>query len=291
MQSTRKEYVTLSFDIEDWFQVESFKTKFPIETWDSQELRVEKGTEQIINLLDKYNIKATFFVLGWIAEKRPEMIKEIYDRGHEISSHGYCHKLNYNMSSKELYNDLKKSKSIIENIINNKIYGYRAPTFSVSDEVIKVLGQLDYEYDSSFNQFSKHDRYGVLSNHKNEMVFEVSDSISEISLPVTSLYKQEIPIAGGGFFRLYPLWMTKGLIRKHFKTNNYYMFYAHPWEFDPGMPKVNNVGMLNKFRHYVNVKSNYKKLELLINYLQKNKCVFLPARDYLMLNNRGDNKL
>ncbi len=291
MQNNGNKYVTLSFDIEDWFQVESFKEKFPIETWENQILRVEKGTEKILKLLDKYDIKATFFILGWIAEKKPEMVRKIYDLGHEISSHGYSHKLNYNMSNPELYEDLKKSKAIIEEIINDKVLGYRAPTFSVSDEVISILGELDYKYDSSFNQFSKHDRYGVLSNYKNDVTFQASEKITEVAIPATSVFNQEFPIAGGGFFRLYPIWMTKKLVNKHFNSNDYYIFYAHPWEFDPDMPKVKSVGALNKFRHYVNVKSNYNKLEMFIKYLQSINCTFLPACNYLSLKNRGGNKI
>ncbi|TFJ93052.1 polysaccharide deacetylase family protein [Lentibacillus salicampi] len=278
-----KKYVSLSFDIEDWFQVESFKSLFPIETWDDQKLRVDKGTDKILNLLAKYDIKATFFILGWIADRKPELVKKIYDYGHEVSSHGYNHQLNYNMTNKELYNDFRKSKILLEDIIKDEVLGYRAPTFSISDDVIKLLGDLDYKYDSSFNQFSKHDRYGALTLKNNNIKFEASEHITEVSLPSTKFLNFEFPIAGGGFFRLYPLWLTKMLIKEHFKTNDYYVFYAHPWEFDPEMPKVKNAGAINKFRHYVNVKSNYTKLEDFINYLQSLNCSFISISDYLKL--------
>lgn len=279
-------YATLSFDIEEWFQVESFKEVISIDDWENQEMRVQKGIDKILFLLERNKIKATFFILGWVAERNPNLVKRIYAAGHEIASHGYYHQLNYNMTNEALYQDIQKSKHVLESIINDKVLGYRAPTFSISEELIQILGELNFKYDSSFNQFSKHDRYGKFKNSKKKAVFKVSEKIIEVSLPVSKIFKQEVPIAGGGFFRLYPLWFTKSLIKKYYKYNNYYVFYAHPWEFDPNMPRLKNIGFVNKFRHYVNIESNYKKLEYLIKYLQSIDCMFLPINEYLNINKR-----
>jgi polysaccharide deacetylase family protein (PEP-CTERM system associated) len=276
----------LTFDIEDWFQVETFKNIFPIEKWNEQNLRIDEGTNKILDLLRKYNIKATFFILAWIAKKNPRLVKKIYKEGHEISSHGYSHKLNYNMSKKELYNDLKNSKEILESIIKDKVIGYRAPTFSINDELITTLIEIGYEYDSSLNQFSKHGTYGNLKYTKmkkmnDNMIFRYDNKIIEISLPVIKVFEKEIPFTGGGFFRLYPLWLTKKLLQKHFQTNNYYIFYAHPWELDPDQPIVRNIKLFSKFRHYINIRKNYQKIESFINYLQFYEVEFVTIRKYL----------
>ena len=286
----KKKFVALTFDIEDWFQVEIFNKLFPIERWDEQELRVEEGTNKILILLKKYNIKATFFILGWIAERKPNLVKSIYKEGHEISSHGYSHKLNYNMSKTELYDDLQKSKKILENIINDEVIGYRAPTFSINDEVINAIIKSGYQYDSSLNQFAKHDTYGSLDRTKvsivkDNSIFQLNNSLIEFSLPVEKLIGNKIPFTGGGFFRLYPLWLTKKLIRKHFKKNDYYVFYAHPWEVDPDQPKVVNTKLINKIRHYINLERNYNKLELLIKYLMSHNVDFIRLKDHLEMYN------
>ncbi len=283
---SKKRYAILTFDIEDWFQVETFKNEFPIETWDEQDLRIEENTNKILSLLRKYNIKATFFILGWIAEKKPRLVEKIYKEGHEISSHGYRHSLNYNMTKKEVYNDLQKSKTILEDIINNKVIGYRAPTFSINDEVINTIIEVGFQYDSSFNQFTKHDTYGNLnetkvSNIKDNMVFRFNNKLIELSLPVVKVFGNEIPFTGGGFFRLYPIWFTKKLIRKHFDNNDYYIFYTHPWEMDPAQPILKNINLFNKFRHYVNIEKNYKKLDLFIKYLMTYNLDFVTAKEYL----------
>jgi polysaccharide deacetylase family protein (PEP-CTERM system associated) len=282
---TSRKYATLSFDIEDWFQVESMKSKFPFDTWEDQELRVEKNTQLILKLLRRHDVKGTFFILGWIADKVPELIRQIHQEGHEIASHGYYHKLNYKMSSEELHEDLKKSKELLEKITGDTVLGYRAPTFSITDAAVDALIDIGYRYDSSWNKFANHDRYGKLESVEiektgSEAIYILNKKLTELCLPVESLFSKTIPIAGGGFFRLYPLWFTKMMVRKYFEKKEYYMFYSHPWEFDKSQPRIHNLELSNRIRHYINLDNNADKTDSFIKFLKEMNVTFVTAGDY-----------
>lgn len=264
-----KKKICLTFDVEDWFQVENLRSAFPPETWDNQELRVEKNTKQILDLLDKYNIKATFFVLGWIAEKVPDLVKDIYRRGHEIASHGYSHILNYKMSEEEMRKDLKKSKELLESIINDEVRGYRAPSFSIKDELMFILKNLGYKYDSSLNSFALHDRYGMLIGKITNKPFIHQSGIIEFPMPVISIMRANVPISGGGYFRIYPLWFFKQLVQMYLKKNDVYIFYMHPWEIDEGQPRVKEIKTFYYFRHYYGLNKTFDKLERFIRLILK----------------------
>jgi len=251
--------ICLSFDVEDWFQVENLREKFPPQTWDKCELRVEINTRKILDLLDKYNVKATFFVLGWIAERKPELVKEIHSRGHEIASHGYGHIINYELNRDEIYEDIKKSKELLESITGNKVVGYRAPNFSVTQDVIDALTTLGFEYDSSYNPFSKNKRYGQLGTNE-KGIFRLNESLVEISMSVWKSKFFELSIAGGGYFRLYPYSSFRTLASSYLKKSDYMIMYFHPWEFDPEQPRVRDVKFSYKFRQYVGLARNYCKL-------------------------------
>jgi len=169
-------HILLTIDVEDWFQVENFKEYIPFDSWSSCELRVEKNTHRLLDLLDSVNFKfqvssfkisATFFILGWIAEKLPNLVKEIHARGHEVASHGYYHNLCNDSSSDDLRKDLIDSKRLLEDIIGDRVYGYRAPSFSINAEVLKIIEDCGYLYDSSYNSFSMHGRYGQISLSQN----------------------------------------------------------------------------------------------------------------------------
>jgi len=251
--------ICLSFDIEDWFQVENLRAKFPPETWDECESRVEKSTEKILDLLDKYNIKATFFVLGCIAERFPGLVKEIHSRGHEVASHGYGHVINYQLSREEIFHDIKKSKEILEGIINQEIIGYRAPNFSITEDVIDALEELGFKYDSSYHPFSKNKRYGQINTEK-ECIFHIRGDLIEVPMSVWKSKFFELSIAGGGYFRLYPYPLFETLALSYLKKNNYLIMYFHPWEFDPDQPRVKDIKFSYRFRHYVGLDRTYKKL-------------------------------
>jgi polysaccharide deacetylase family protein (PEP-CTERM system associated) len=277
--------VCFTFDVEDWFQVENLRAVFPPERWDYCEFRVVTNTKRILELLDKYNIKATFFVLGWIAERFPEVVKEIHTKGHEIGSHGYGHIINYKLSKEELFNDLSKSKDILEGIIGEKVLGYRAPNFSITKDVIEILENIGFKYDSSYHPFSKNDRYGKLDDYKlnnNDKIFKVSDQLYEISLPVLKTNKFEIPLAGGGYFRLYPYFVFEKLFFKYMSNNNLFVMYLHPWEFDEKQPKVKNIKFSYRLRHYIGLNKTYRKLEKFINKINSsNEFSFVRLKDLL----------
>ena len=175
-----------TIDVEDWFQVENFKQYIPFSSWSSYELRVEKNTHRILNLLDSINLKtyhlsansyelgcdnnprATFFLLGWLAERIPNLVREIYSRGHEVASHGYYHNLGNNCSSNELRKDLTDSKKLLEDIIGDRVYGYRAPSFFINRDILKIIEECGYLYDSSYNSFEMHGRYGQVDFSQND---------------------------------------------------------------------------------------------------------------------------
>jgi polysaccharide deacetylase family protein (PEP-CTERM system associated) len=173
---TMNHYFLLTIDVEDWFQVENFKKYIPFSSWSSYELRVEKNTHRILDLLDSASFKfqvsslkisATFFVLGWLAERLPHLVREIHSRGHEVASHGYCHNLCNEQSHEDLKADLCDSKSLLEDIIGNQVYGYRAPSFAINNDILKIIEDCGYLYDSSYNSFSMHGRYGQVSLSRN----------------------------------------------------------------------------------------------------------------------------
>jgi len=243
-------HLLLTIDVEDWFQVENFKQCIPFSSWSSYELRVEKNTHRLLDLLDTCNGRrttdnrrgekpqATFFVLGWIAERLPHLVREIRSRGHEVASHGYQHNLCNQISPKDLKIDLIHSKNVLEDIIGDQVYGYRAPSFSISQDILKIIQDCGYLYDSSFNSFAMHGRYGHLdlsqngtrgialqissTQHQEPLPREIHDSDSEAyftgakskilyELPISNLKfaHRVFPWGGGGYFRLIPLPLFK----------------------------------------------------------------------------------
>jgi polysaccharide deacetylase family protein (PEP-CTERM system associated) len=261
--------ICLTFDIEDWFQVENLREKFPPAVWPDCESRVENNTKKILTLLDKYNIKGTFFILGWIAERFPNLVKEISSKGHEIASHGYGHIINYQLSNDKIVEDIKKSKEILENITDQKVKGYRAPNFSITENIMATLKEFGFQYDSSYHPFSKNKRYGQIEMERNGYFYRKNEII-EVPLSVLKNNLVEIPIGGGGYFRLYPYPIFKQLSRYYFNKQDYLVMYFHPWEFDPEQPKVRDIKLSYRFRHYVGLKKNFSKLDKFIqSYVKK----------------------
>ena len=271
--SNLEKTIGLTFDIEDWFQVENLREKFPPTVWADCESRVENNTKKILTLLDKYNIKSTFFILGWIAERFPDLVREISSKGHEIASHGYGHIINYQLSNDKILEDIKKSKKILEDITGLKVKGYRAPNFSITDNIMTTLQELGFQYDSSYHPFSKNKRYGQIEMEKKGYFYRKNEMI-EIPLSVLKNSLAEIPIGGGGYFRLYPFTLFKQLSNSYFKEQDYLIMYFHPWEFDPEQPKVKDIRFSYRFRHYVGLKKNYSKLEKFIQSCVKKGFTF-----------------
>jgi polysaccharide deacetylase family protein (PEP-CTERM system associated) len=272
--------ILLTFDVEDWFQVQNFKQCIPFSSWPACELRVEKNVHRILDLLDSINtpnasrlapngsIKGTFFILGWIAERIPNLVREIQSRGHEIASHGYGHELCCKQSSDELRVDLVKSKELLEDIAGTPVYGYRAPSFSISDHVLELIRDAGYLYDSSFNSFGLNKRYGKINLNGNGgkgILYRISETFYEIPISNIKIGGKVLPWGGGGYFRLIPSKLFKHGVQSILKKHGAYLFYMHPWEIDKEQPRVSKVSGSLRFRHYVNLDKTYSKLSNHLN--------------------------
>ncbi len=224
--------ILLTFDVEDWFQVENFKEYIPYSTWSSRELRVEKNTVELLNLLDDSptTVQATFFVLGWIAERCPDLVREIHQRGHEVASHGIDHHLCYNQTPEELHLDLIKSKELLEDIIGSEVSGYRAPSFSITDEALNIVRKAGYLYDSSYNSYEGHGRYGSLNLPKTEKqdlpLYSLFPSFYEIPVSNLRLGSKVIPWGGGGYFRLLPSFLHRAGV-KHILKATWLLYFLY----------------------------------------------------------------
>ena len=233
----------------------------------------------------KKNIKATFFILGWLAERLPHLVREIQARGHEVASHGYNHNLCNKEDSKErLKQDLLDSKKLLEDIISAPVLGFRAPSFSISDDILKVIEECGYLYDSSFNSFAMHGRYGKIllnSYAKKGISYQLSNNFYELPISNLTLGKKGfvLPWGGGAYFRIIPFQIFKLGVENILKKENAYLFYMHPWEIDPDQPRVDKASSSCKFRHYINLKKTFLKLTRFIEYF--GQCRFVSCRQYL----------
>jgi polysaccharide deacetylase family protein (PEP-CTERM system associated) len=259
----------MSIDVEDYFHVSAFESISPPSSWTEFESRVERNTDKILNILSTFDIKATFFVLGWVARFSPCLVKKIAEMGHEIASHGYGHQRVPTQTRQEFREDIRQSKSLLEDLIGKEVKGYRAPSYSICLNTLWAFDELveaGYSYDSSVFPI-KHDFYGIpdwprfpfsLQRTEGSWAPGCSQNLNceIIEVPISTLDKggRNIPIAGGGYFRLYPYAMTRmGLNQINNQEQRPFVFYIHPWEFDPDQPRMKNAGMKSRFRHYLNL--------------------------------------
>lgn len=256
----------LSVDVEDWFQVENLKQAIKKDSWERNVSRVEENINLILDLLSKKNTKATFFILGWIAERHPALIKNIYKEGHEIACHGYEHELIPNLSQEKFRNDVLLAKNVLEDLIGDKVIGYRAPNFSITDWAIDILASLGFKYDSSLFPIVGHSRYGKLKKNDipNNSVFQIRDGFYQVMLSYINMGGLRVPWSGGLYFRLIPYYLFKLGIKKVVQQKGSYVFYIHPWEFDPEQPKIENIKFNYKLRHYSNLETTEIKFKKLL---------------------------
>ncbi len=274
--------ILITVDLEDWFQVENLRSHFPHSCWDRCENRVIASTHTLLELFNHHSISCTFFVLGWLAERYPTLVKEIAACGHEIASHGYSHVLCSEVPSDELRQDLLKSRKLLEDITGKPVVGYRAPSFSVTPELITLLSDTGYAYDSSYNSFGMNSRHGTLKGEwtrKKEGLLQAENGIYEIPISNLEISGKIIPWGGGGYFRLYPFPLFRAGVRRILSTEKLYMFYCHPWEFDPGQPRAKGLRPDFRFRHYVNISGNLKKLDAFLESFSG--CGFMTCRSYV----------
>lgn len=255
----------MTVDVEDYFHVSAFEDVISKNNWDSLECRVEQNTFRLLDLFAQYNVKSTFFTLGWVAERCPALIKEIVNQGHELASHGYSHKRALGMSASEFKADVQRSKNILEDLSGQPVFGYRAPSFSVKDDnawVYEILKELNFEYSSSTYPI-EHDLYGVPNWPRFKYLRD--EGIIEIPIPTIRKNGVNTGIGGGGYFRLYPYWMSRNRINSYLQEEKQpYSFYFHPWEIDPDQPRVKGASLKSKIRHYINLSRMENKIEQLL---------------------------
>lgn len=264
--------ILITVDLEDWFQVENLRSHFPHSTWESCEHRLEEPVHALLDLFESHSVTCTFFVLGWSAERYPGIVRKISGRGHEIASHGYNHQLCFELTVRKLSEDLQKSRKLLEDITAKPVTGYRAPSFSITSELVNLLHDTGYTCDSSYNSFSMNSRYGTLEgswSEKENGILQSGNGLNEIPVSNLEISGRAIPWGGGGFFRLYPLSLFCRGVKHILAKQKYYMFYCHPWEFDPGQPRVKGLRPDFRFRHYVGIKGNLKKLDAFLARFSK----------------------
>ncbi len=244
----------MSIDVEDWFQVENLRAVVAKDSWDERELRVERNTERMLEIMAERGVTCTCFILGWVADKCPGLVRRIAEAGHEIASHGYGHDLIYNLSHDEFREDIRRAKALVEDLTGAQIRGYRAPSFSITDWAIDILQEEGFTYDSSAFPTVAHDRYGSLAGmDAGEPIVEIREGFKEVCVSTLQLGKKGVPWGGGGYFRLIPYPVFRRGVAKILRSGGPYVFYIHPWEIDPGQPRMTGLKRSHAFRHYNNL--------------------------------------
>ena len=256
-----------SVDVEDYFQVEAFSGVVDRAAWSSYPSRVEDNTRRILDLLDQHNVRGTFFILGWVADRYPGLAREIVARGHEPACHSFWHRLIYKLTPEEFRADTQQAKTAIEQATGKAVLGYRAPSYSVTKQslwALDILAELGFEYDSSVFPI-RHDIYGIPDAPRTP--YQVSTPSGPImEWPITTFRmtgEHNWPVGGGGYLRIFPFWYTTMGMDRAATENIPVILYTHPWEIDPAQPRI-QAGMKSKFRHYTRLESTYSKLDRLL---------------------------
>jgi polysaccharide deacetylase family protein (PEP-CTERM system associated) len=274
----------LTFDVEDWFQVENLRPLFPSSRWDGLPRRVAQSTRTILGLLEERRIRATFFVLGWVARHEPGLIREIAAAGHEVACHGYHHVLPSQLTPAEFREDILAARALLEDLIGAPVVGFRAPSFNIDRERLAILAETGFEYDSSHHPVAWHRRYGRLGNLGSAIapdVYRLDGGLVEVALPVERLGRLALPVAGGGYFRLYPAVVFRRLVRRAIERRGHFVMYLHSWEFDAGQPKVRSPRFGQTFRHYVNLRRTAPRFRRLVQMLETIGAQFMPMCQFV----------
>jgi polysaccharide deacetylase family protein (PEP-CTERM system associated) len=257
----------MSIDVEDYFHVSVFDGMVPRSQWDRMESRVCRNTERLLALFAEYKVRSTFFVLGWVAERFPHLVRRIADQKHEIASHGYAHRLIYDQTPAAFRDDVRRAKALLEDAGGRKVIGYRAPSYSITPRslwALDVLLEEGYQYDSSIFPI-RHDRYGIpVSGRKPYLIERKQGVLVEVPGSTTRVGPLNLPVAGGGYFRILPYWWTRwGIARVNAQERRPAIFYLHPWEIDPEQPRL-KAGRLGMFRHYRHIDQTEARLKQLL---------------------------
>lgn len=256
----------LSFDVEEHFQVAAFWSTARRREWDQLESRVERNTRKIADLLAEHSTRATFFVLGWVAERYPDLVKVLAREGHEVASHGYGHELVSTQTPAQFREDVRRSKQILEDLIGMQVVGYRAPSFSITSRTswaLSVLIEEGYRYDSSiYHRFR--DRSGNTKTRTGSYQLDtVAGMIWEVSPSTLKTWGLHLPVAGGGYFRLLPYVASRMFLKSLERQGDQLVIYLHPWELDPDQARMDGP-MLSKVRHYLNLHKTEQRLRWLL---------------------------
>jgi polysaccharide deacetylase family protein (PEP-CTERM system associated) len=255
----------LTIDVEDYFQVSAFAPYIRRDDWDRRECRVERNVELILALLAERDVQATFFTLGWIAERYPQLVRQIVDAGHELASHGYGHERASDLSRDAFARDVERAKGLLEDLSGQPVLGYRAPSFSIGTAnlwAFDVLARAGYRYSSSIYPIH-HDHYGMPDSPR--FAYRVACGMLEVPVTTLRLFNRNLPSSGGGYFRLLPYPLSRWMIGKVNRDDGESaVFYFHPWELDPGQPRVAGIDAKTRFRHYVNLKHMESRLRSLL---------------------------
>jgi polysaccharide deacetylase family protein (PEP-CTERM system associated) len=255
----------LTIDVEDYFQVSAFAPHIARSSWDARECRVERNMDRILGLLAASNTKATFFTLGWIAERYPQVVRRIVEEGHELASHGYGHERASDLTEAEFFDDITRAKGILEDLGGVSVQGYRAPSFSIGEGNLWAFDSLlkaGYRYSSSIYPI-RHDHYGMPDAPR--YAHEVRPGLLEIPITTIRLFNRNLPSSGGGYFRLLPYALSRWMLgRVNGADRQSGIFYFHPWEIDADQPRIAGISSKTRFRHYVNIGRMERRLAQLL---------------------------
>ncbi len=256
----------MTCDVEDYFQVSAFAPYIDRASWPTRECRVEANMERILALYEREGVRATFFTLGWIAERYPAMVRRIVEAGHELASHGYSHLRASDQSRAEFDNDIRSAKALLEDIGGQAVVGYRAPSFSIGHGnlwALEALHEAGYKYSSSIYPIA-HDHYGMPDAPRFAFYPNGPDGILEVPITTVKMGGRHLPAGGGGYFRLLPYALSRWMMEKvNREDGESALFYFHPWEIDTDQPRPEGLGAKARFRHYVNIDRMERRLEQL----------------------------
>jgi polysaccharide deacetylase family protein (PEP-CTERM system associated) len=257
----------ISIDLEDWFCVHNLSDAIKREDWHKCELRVRESTRRLTSLFDRHNTRATFFVLGWIADRIPELVRELEESGHEIALHGYDHLLLTEISPAQFEDDLARGlEAVIRCGVKARPLGFRAPSFTMvkttKDWALPILEKYEFKYDSSVFPIGFHPDYGMVEAPLGP--YKITPNLDEFPMSCLELYGKRLPFSGGGYFRLFPYAYTKYCMKKVNEQGRPAVFYLHPWELDPEQPKVNSLSFSKRLRHYRNIDQTEVRLDRLL---------------------------
>jgi polysaccharide deacetylase family protein (PEP-CTERM system associated) len=270
----------LTIDVEDWFHTSALDPYLGPNQWDYLESRVEPNVHRLLEILAIHRTQATFFILGWVAERYPHLVKEIAAQGHEISSHGYRHRLIYYLTPAQFKDYLGRSKKILEDLVGQPVRGYRATSFSIVKKTLWALDMIQeagFKYDSSIFPVSHHDLYGLRGSSR--FPFKHANGLLEIPPSTVTLFGKNLPVGGGGYFRLYPYWLTAQSIHKINRAGQPAVVYLHPWELDPDCPQIKRADKRTRFRQYFNLAKTAGRLGRLLSEFR-----WSPVHPYLECN-------